>query len=273
MQNTILVMLASALLLSGVAVWSRWWSNYGGGKQRRDIEARRKIEREASARARGWTYDGLIEGDIHYRIRGVSAGGVAWCIHYDADHSSSSSTPKLVFLAHSPRVETYVWTLHDRKAFELVQLAAVRAIVGALARLAGAFSPGVRRKAAFYIDAVALPVGRSAFRARYVLAATDARWTGLVDETVERLVTNWPFFVGTMSDHDNCFSASLSDAGLKVQLYCDAPDFAVIAHLSTLGQQLVANSMRMQSVIAQDLAPAMVPSLPTGNRDTPPHAV
>ena len=88
-----------ATVIIGVIYYARWWNQHGGGKIRREQEERRKAERAASVRARGWQYDGTIDGNIHYRISGRTADGHDWRMHYDSDHSSSSSTPKLIFEA------------------------------------------------------------------------------------------------------------------------------------------------------------------------------
>jgi hypothetical protein len=246
MQNILTVILASLALLVGVVAFSHWWNLHGGGRHRREIEARRRAEREAGARARGWHYDGLVQGDIHYRIHGTSADGAGWSIKYDADHGSSSARPKLVFVAPAIATGEYAWIIHDRKTYELSQKAAVRAIVGGLARVAGAFSQSMRLRRSFYLRAVSQPAGSDAFRRRYVLAAIEPFWSTLIDHESERQILHFPFFVGTMDDVDNCFSAALSPEGLRVQLYCDAPDFAVVAHLANLGQHLVTGCVRLK---------------------------
>jgi hypothetical protein len=211
---------------------------YGGGRQRREAEQRRKSERAASASARGWQYDGTIVGDIHYRISSKTPTGAAWQIHYDSDQSSSSPSPKLVFLSEALAGPIFVWTIHDKKTYDFVQRGSVRMIVGSISRLVGAFSESMKIKRDFYVGATTLPAGSRAFQARYVLAALDTRWSLLIDSEIERLVLNWPYFKQSMSSRDNCISAELAPAGLRVQIHCDAPDVKVIEQLAELGQRL-----------------------------------
>ncbi len=232
----VFIIVAAAIV--GVIYYARWWNQHGGGKIRREQEERRKAERAASVRARGWQYDGTIDGNIHYRISGQTEAGHDWRMHYDSDHSSSSSSPKLIFLAPWPSGTEHQWIIHDRKTWSIMQKSGVRAVVGGLAMLASAFSDAMKAKRDFYLNAEVLPAGGFEFRERYVLAGHDARWRELLDGEIERLILDWPEFKQSMSMRDNCFSAELVPEGLRVQLYADAPDIAVIQHMAKLGQRL-----------------------------------
>jgi hypothetical protein len=246
-MNSAFAFLCIAMVaMAAVIALSYWWQNHGGGRDRRDQEDRRQLERAASARMRGWAYHGRIDGNIHYRLSGESACGIAWSIRFDADQSSSSPTPKLVFLAPALARPAYAWTIHDKKTHDFTQKSSVRAIVGGLSSLVGAFSDTIRAKRDFYLRAITLPSGSRAFRDRYVLSATDPRWTPLLDQEIERLILQWPDFRPTMSMRDNCFSAELAASGLRVQLYCDAPDFAVIEQMARLGERLVERTAQVE---------------------------
>lgn len=237
---------AVVVLFIALAAYARWWHVHGGGKVQREKEAERKRVREAGAARKGWTYDATIDGNIHYRLSGRTPAGMAWTVHYDSDHSSSSSTPKLVFLAPLA-TEDHAWYLHDAKTFGVMQGAGARAVVSGLGKLVGAFSESVRAKRDFFLEAQSLPVGSAAFRARYVLAAIDPRWAGVIDADVERLILDWPDFKQSMTLRDNCLSAELSPQGIKVQLYADAPDFEVIEQLVDLGQRVADASNRLRA--------------------------
>ncbi len=236
---------AVSVFFIGLIIYGRWWELHGGGKIRRAAEERRKTERAASARARGWQYDGTIDGNVHYRITGASADGTAWTIHYDSDHSSSSSRPKLIFSAPALSGDGYRWIIHDKKTFDITQKAGVRIMVGGLTRLVGAFSDSMKIKRDFYLNAIVIHAGSDEFRKRYVLAATDGRWSSLLSSEIERMILSWPDFKQTMSLRDNCFSAELAPQGLRITLYCDAPEFAVIEQMAKLGDRLVEETTRI----------------------------
>ncbi len=226
----------------GAFIYAWWWNRHGGGKTRREQEEKRKAARAASIRARGWNYDGTIDGNIHYCISGTTEGGLPWRITYDSDQSSSSSSPKLIFSAPLKVKDGYAWFIHDRKTWDIMQKTGVRALVGGLAALAGAFSDGAKVKRDFYLNAQLMPAGSAAFRERYVLVGNDVHWASLLDAEIERRMLEWPEFTQSMSMRDNCFSAELGPDGLSIKLYADAPDLAVIDHMARLGQQVLEKS-------------------------------
>lgn len=248
-KTGLFIFAAVVVFFIGLIIYGRWWELHGGGQIRRAAEERRKAERAASARARGWQYegaiDGTIDGNIHYRIAGATADGTAWTIHYDSDHSSSSSTPKLIFSAPALSGDGYRWIIHDKKTFDITQKTGVRIMVGGLSKLVGAFSDSMKVKRDFYMNAIVVHAGSGEFCKRYVLAATDGRWSSLLNSEIERLILNWPEFKQTMSLRDNCFSAELAPQGLCITLYCDAPEFAVIEQMAKLGQRLSQETMRI----------------------------
>lgn len=238
-KSTAFVFLFIIIAVVGGLIYAWWWSNHGGGKTRREQEEKRKAARAASIRARGWKYDGTIDGNIHYRISATTENGRTWKMFYDSDHSSSSSSPKLVFSAPLTVKDGYAWFIHDRKTWEIMQKTGVRVLVGGLAKLAGAFSDGVKAKGDFYLDAQPIPAGSAEFRQRYVLVGQDVRWASLIEPEIERRMLEWPDFKQSMSMRDNCFSAELGPEGLSIKLYADAPDLAVIDHMARLGQQML----------------------------------
>ncbi len=247
-----LIVAAVAVFFIGLIIYGRWWEQHGGGKSRREKEIRRKEERVAGSRARGWNYDCTIDGNIHYRIAGEVPGGQPWTIHYDTDQSSSSSTPKLIFTASTLGDVGYQWIIHDKKTFDIAQKTGVRMIVGGLSKLVGAFSDSTKVKRDFYLNAVIIASGSAEFRKRFVVAAMEPRWSSLLDREIEGLILNWPDFKQTMSARDNCCSAELAPHGLRVTLYCDAPEFAVIEQLAKLGQRLMEESIRINSATSTE---------------------
>ena len=249
MPTSLLIVVVFVALFIGAVCYGRWWELHGGGKTSREKEARRKVARGASARARGWRYDGTVDGNIGFRISGETPGGTTWTIHYDSDHSSSSSTAKLVFNAQTLSSATYVWTIHDKKTYDITQKRVVRAIIGGISKLVGVFSDSLKLKRDFYLKAGVLAAGSREFRERYVLAATDSRWTALIDTEIERQFLNWPKFKQTMSLRDNCVCAELAPQGLRVLLYADAPEFDVIEHMAKLGQMLTDATVRIKAGI------------------------
>ncbi len=241
-MNAFIFFALSVVGIIAIAFFARWWNLHGGGKALREQEERRKRERAASASVRGWQYAPTITGDIHYRIRGQLEDGREWQMEYNSDQSSSSSSPKLIFRVPESAAHGYAWVIHDRRTWAFMQKGGVRAVASGILKLAGAFNDTMRARKEFFLNARILPAGSAGFREHFVLVAQDDRWAALVTPSIERQILNWPDFKQSMSSRDNCFSAELTDAGLKVQLFADAPDFAVIEHMVRLGQALAAGS-------------------------------
>ncbi|MFN7221456.1 MAG: hypothetical protein ACK5UX_12565 [Burkholderiales bacterium] len=241
--------LSVALIVAGfvgVIGYGYWWYNFGDGKSQRDAEAKQASDRKSRLLARGWDYEEVGEGDIRYRVRGRTEEGVEWVLHYDTDHSSSSSTPELLFRAPSLATGHYVWHIDDRPSFELAQGKVMKAIISGLASVVSKLSETIRIKSEFYATAKPLPVGGATFSKRFVLVAADARWSPLVDFETERLILNVPPFKPGMTRADNSLSAGLDPQGLMVKLYADAPSTAVIEHIIRLGETLADRCARMR---------------------------
>lgn len=243
-KSTAIVFLFLIIAAACAIAYGYWWNKHGGGRTKREQEEKRKLARAASIRARGWQYDGAIDGNIHYRISGTTESGLAWRIVYDADQSSSSSSPKLIFSAPVAAQHGYAWFIHDRKTYDIMQKSAVRAVVGGLATMAGAFAASVKLKRDFYLNSQPISAGSAEFRQRYALVGNDLRWASLIEPEIERRMLEWPAFKQSMSMRDNCFCAELGPTGLSITLYADAPDLAVIEHMARLGQPLLEKTAR-----------------------------
>lgn len=238
--------LAFIVPVIGAVAYSIWWHRYGGGKlllRKQEMEAERRVTR---VRMNGWRYDGTHDGNIRYRIDGATQGGLDWKIEYDSDHSSSGSTPKLIFLVETLNAPAYEWQIFDRWGYDLFRQGAAKMLLGGVAKMLAAMSKSVALKTDFFYGAVELPAGSAAFCERFALIATDSRYADLIDADSERRILDWPAFKPSMSKKDNCFSAGLEPEGLRVQLYVDGPSFEVIEHLARLGQMLADRSVAVR---------------------------
>ena len=225
------------LIVAAIA-YGYWWNVHGDGKRLRDLEVSEGEDRAKRLRARGWEYEAIETSDIKYRVRGVTESGVAWELHYDTDHSSSSSNAELIFRVPTLGRGTWVWHIDDRFSFEVSQGRVVKSIISGAAKLVGQFSDHLKGKAAFFDNAREISSGNAAFRKRFVVVAAEDRWAGLINSDTERMILSWPTHKSSMSRPDNAFSAGLEPDGLRVKLFVDAPSVAVIEHLVKLGQSL-----------------------------------
>lgn len=231
------------LLVAGFFGYAFWWTRFGGGRTERERQARFDRERGPRAHAQGWRYDNRAEGDIRYRIEGRTARGTPWTLAYDSDHASSSSRPALVFRTESPARGGHAWQITHRKAHELRRSAAGRAVTGTLVALLASLSRRLAQQREFMERAREVPAGSKPFRARFVLLATSADASRLIDSELERLILDWPQFKPSFSERDACFSAFLGPRGLEARLACDGPSFEVIEHLARLGQRLADRAL------------------------------
>lgn len=204
---------------------------------------RKRADEESRTRAvrgerRGWRYDPTPQGDIRYRFYGTTAGGSDWALEYDSDHSSSSSSPKLVFRVSMVATGEHAWAIFDRGAYDLVRSGVGKVVIGGLASLISLASDRMAKKRDFFYAASEVDTGISEWKKRYVLLAHAGQFKTLVDRSTARRILQWPAFKPSMSRRDNCFGAGCDPQGVEVHLYADGPSFEVIEHLVSIGETL-----------------------------------
>ncbi len=207
-------------------------------------EHRRSAERARRVRDLAWEYDPSREGDICYRFRSVSPDGIPWQMHYDANHSSSSARPKLVWRADTLAAARIELAIGSRRVYEAFTGGVARTLISGAALVFGRFGDGVLKDLnEFMHEARPLNVGSSRFRKLFVLVARDSRFAGLVDPEIERLVLDWPRVEGKKPAPDPGLQVRLDRAGLHVEVQVDAPPMAICEHLARLGES-VAGRLR-----------------------------
>lgn len=216
-----------------------WWSyHYGDGKRQREREAEEALQRQRRVEFEGWDYESRATGDIKYLITGRLDDGADWVLRYDSDHSSSSSSPKLIFEMEALPSPDEEWHITDTKTYDVMQKRAVKMVISGLSALIGSVHARTARKRMFFEAARAQQAGSVSFQARYVLVAIEPRWRLIVDDQTERLMLRWPAFKTTMTWRDNALSAEKGERGLHVQLFVESPSFEVIQQVITLGRHL-----------------------------------
>jgi len=211
-------------------------------------EHRRAAERARRVRDLAWDYDPSRDGDIWYRFRGSSPDGVAWQLHYDSNHSSSSSQPKLIWRAETLAAARMELAIGSRIVYEGFTRGIARALLSGAAHVFGRLADGALRDFnEFLREARPLNVGTSRFRKNFVFVARDARYAGVLDAELERLILDWPRVEGKKLRPDHALQVRLDRGGLHAQLQVDVPPMAVCEHLARLGER-VAGRLRATHV-------------------------
>jgi hypothetical protein len=235
-------------LVAGIFAYAWWWNQHGGGKAAREQQEADAVKRGTRLKMNGWRYDPTHDGDIRYTISGTTPAGLAWKLVYDSDHSSSSSSPKLIFKVAGLKPATIQWQIMDRWSYDLTKKGLAGKVLGGLARLGGAMSAKLEERRQFHYASDERPVGSATLRSRYVLIAKDARYDALISPEVERMVLNWPPYQGSMTKPDNCLSAGLEEEGMQVMLHADGPSVEVIEQVVRLGMALADGSQAARFV-------------------------
>lgn len=245
------------VVLIGLAIWSATSRAAVAERKRAEEESR---QRAARAARRDWRYDATPQGDIRYRLHGTTPGGCDWSLEYDSDHSSSSSSPRLVFRAPRAGNGERAWAISDRGAHDMVRQGIGKVVIGGLAKLISLASNDMRDKRDFFFAAAEVETGIAEWQQRYVLIAQPGRFKRLVDRALARRILQWPAFKPTMSKKDNCFGAEAGPRGVQAHLYADGPSFEVIEHLVRIGEAL-ADGTRSEfvAVSTQDDGHSAVP--------------
>jgi hypothetical protein len=211
-----------------------WNASLGRERARRDDAIR--VERERRVRELGWEYDPTHDGDIRYRFRARTPGGVAWEMHYDSDHSSSSSRPRLVWQAADLRTARTELALASRRHYDAFASGTGKKLLGGVTLLFGWLSGGrLGDFNEFVNEARPLGGGSARLRQRFVLAARDARYASLLDASVERLLLDWPRVIGKPFEPETRLTGWLDRNGLRFECSIDGPPMAVCEQLARLG--------------------------------------
>ena len=231
-------------IMALVLGYAWWWNAHGGGKIAREREDEESRRRGPRLKLNGWEYDPTHEGDIRYRVHGTTAGGFPWRLDYDSDHSSSSSSPRLIFRVESLKANDIEWYLIDRWAYDLATKGVSGAFIGGLASIAIAMSKALAAKTEFFRSARTRATGSAAFRERFALIADTVAHDSMVTPEIEKLILQWPEYRASLTKPDNCLSARLDQTGLEVKLHVDGPSVAVIEQLVKLGSLLADASAK-----------------------------
>ncbi len=216
--------------------------------------------------------DGL---NVAHRILGKE-GDTTWEINYITDREVENpdrpATARelnrypythLAFTARAASNGEHAWQISDINKYTFLNKLSGDGLTGGLVKLASTFSGPLRKEQEFHQRAKVVDAGSAEWRSRYTLAAIDPRYTRILDAEIESLFLHWPHFnsplpsnnavvfvhgnaTETSTDNtqrghgnDNCLFACVENNQLRVQLFCRAPNAAVIEHLTKLGQALI----------------------------------
>jgi hypothetical protein len=225
-------LLVMVTLVVSVLVWSNKLKAAAAAKEK-PIAA----QRERRARELGWRYDGAHRGDIRYRFSGTTSQRQAWELRFDSDHSSSSSTPKLIWEAAGLRADRVEFEMSSNRQCQSMQNPTAQKMAAGAARLAGAMgSKSMGGVFEFMKDAKLQTVGSSALRSHWAVVARSARDVArLLDDETETLLLNWPRTVEPKFDPFQNVTVRRDTKGLRIECHYDSTDMPLCEHLVKLG--------------------------------------
>jgi hypothetical protein len=216
--------------------------------------------------------DGL---NVAHRILGKE-GDTTWEINYvtdrEVENSDRPATARelnrypythLEFTARAASNGEHAWQISDINKYAFLSKLSGGGLSGGFVKLASTFSGPLRKEQEFHQRAKVVDAGSAEWRSRYTLVTIDPRYTKILDAEIENLFLNWPHFNSPLPSsnavvfvhdnatetsihntqrghgNDNCLFACVENNQLRVQLFCRAPNAAVIEHLTKLGQALI----------------------------------
>jgi hypothetical protein len=223
--------------------------------------------------------------NVAHRILG-KRGDTTWEINYFTDREVQNQNrpttarelirypyTHLEFTARAASNGEHAWQILDVNKHAFLNKVSEDGLAGSITKLASTFSGPLRREQEFHQQAKVVDAGSADWRSRYRLVAIDPRYTGIVDAEIESLFLNWPPFNSPLLDssavvfahgnateisidptrhghgNDNCVFACVENNQLRVQLFCRAPNAAVIEHLTKLGEALIKRSEDCNSTL------------------------
>lgn len=204
-----------------------------------DADAAQHQVRERRARDLGWVYDPKRNGDHRYRFGGSSPGGTTWEMVFDSAQSSSSAAPKLIWTAATLRTDGARLFLGGRKKYEAMTHSVTKKLAAVAGAIFGRLSAAAGDYSAFVQESREVTTGSSRFRARFALAARDARLAGgVLDTELERLILEWPAGTPKGFVPEQALVVWQDGAGLRVECDVDAPQMSVCERVARIGEHL-----------------------------------
>ncbi len=231
----LIIVVGVATLFVAVGIWSSiaWGKENAQRKQRESVQS---AERAARARSLGWGYEASPEDDIKFRLRGTLDNGGPWQIHFDLDAGSSSSSPKLIFLAEQKRSARPRIFIGDETNYKALSVGIGRKMLGTARMLLDGLSGGkLAEMVEFYDRATTRKEGD------WIIAATEAHLLnapGVVNAL--SLLQRWPDNMAGRKPDSKNVQAWQDKNGLRVELQGEYTDMAVCEHLQRIGSQLAA---------------------------------
>ena len=229
-----------ALLLftvfAGIGVWSAIeWRNKE--HQRLHAEQNQESARASLAHKHGWHYAYPPDDDVKYRFRGVTAGGVAWTLHFDLDAASSTSAPKLVFVAGSLRTEKLSVLIGDAQSYDAITSSTGKKAMSVARSFLDGLSGGkLGAMADFYQTAQVQRVGDWVVASRGLQALQVQQLLSLTT-----LLSHWPNQQGggSVFHPPKHIELTRGNEGVTITLRTDNPSVEVIDHLAAVGLRVI----------------------------------
>jgi hypothetical protein len=170
---------------------------------------------------------------------------------FDSDHSSSSSSPELVWDAPGLEARRLELMLGHRPRIEGYTSGAARKVIGATSFLLGRVVGAPLQEMSDFVGAAVVTTSGSATDA-FAIASRDAALARrlLQDAELMRLLNNWPRGMPEGFSPRKAVSAQLGPDGLHVKLQIDGPPMAACEQLVKLGQALAARLREARFVSA-----------------------
>ncbi len=221
-----------------IVIWAIIWSRKAE-TQRRAAESKEDQKRQALARETGWRYSFTPETDIKFRFSGASAGDTAWELHFDLDASSSSSVPKLVFLAKGLATEHTSLMIGDAAGYEAMKLAAGTKVFGAAKLLLDRLSKGkLGDMLDFYKTAQTHRFGTWIVATKGEASVNTSNWSPVIE-----LLSRWPTSQSRQRSTPQAEpkpDISRNADGLKIIVPISTPETAMVKHLERVGNAVCA---------------------------------
>jgi hypothetical protein len=199
--------------------------------------AARRAER---ARELHWEYDDTRDGNIDFRIRGITHG-FRWELHYDSDRSSSESSPKVVWRWRerpARRIELAIMgAMPDRIAFGPFGRGIIR-----FARRLGVKSAAHPDGDDFYQNAVKVESDLTVFQKEWIVRARKpSLFRPVASHEIADLLTRWPEHSYGRSFQPAAVVNLLYDhEGLKLDCGHGVKEMAVLEHIVKIGCAVAA---------------------------------
>lgn len=223
-----------AAVLLGIAIPCLLLLAFAFRRYNRQVQER-AAERSRRARELGWNYDDTRDGNIDFRLSGMSRG-IRWDLVYDSDRSSSESSARVIWRWRGKRAQRIEMSIMGGMADRITFSPVGRTLVG-IARRLGTKGSSHSDGDDFYQHALKVDSDLTVFQKEWIVRAREpAHFRSVASHELAGLLTRWPdHSLGKAFQPAGVVNLTYDQEGLSLHCGHGVEEMVLLEHLVKIG--------------------------------------